>query len=264
MGGAPDFSKLARAAAISSGFSGAVQRVGPLGRVSGCRGCRRHGGFASPRGHNGLGTAGGGAGTCRGDAGARADPVLPPWQISVKGVPVLKEPNIRSAMEISPFRAHPCTQKPNPCQNGGTCSPRLESYECACQRGFSGAHCEKGEAGGAGTPSPRPRSSSVALGGAGSRVPTPAPAPCSEVGVRQELMAPGLRDPFPFPPQAVPSTKPPGSSPILASKPPKLRVSGRLAAKTGTCSQFTSPKTPVKPLQGLARCWHVPGDDSWG
>uniref|UniRef100_A0A8B9E6E2 Agrin n=1 Tax=Anser cygnoides TaxID=8845 RepID=A0A8B9E6E2_ANSCY len=90
VGGAPDFSKLARAAAISSGFSGAVQRVGP----------------------------------CR-------------------GVPVLKEPNIRSAIEISPFRAHPCTQKPNPCQNGGTCSPRLESYECACQRGFSGAHCEK-------------------------------------------------------------------------------------------------------------------------
>uniref|UniRef100_A0A8B9VHY7 Agrin n=1 Tax=Anas zonorhyncha TaxID=75864 RepID=A0A8B9VHY7_9AVES len=90
VGGAPDFSKLARAAAISSGFSGAVQRVGPR-----------------------------------------------------RGVPVLKEPNIRSAMEISPFRAHPCTQKPNPCQNGGSCSPRLESYECACQRGFSGAHCEK-------------------------------------------------------------------------------------------------------------------------
>lgn len=67
---------------------------------------------------------------------------------------MLKEPNIRSAIEISPFRAHPCTQKPNPCQNGGTCSPRLESYECACQRGFSGAHCEKGEAGGAGTPPP--------------------------------------------------------------------------------------------------------------
>lgn len=59
---------------------------------------------------------------------------------------MLKEQNIRRAIEISPFRGHPCTQKPNPCQNGGTCSPRLESYECACQRGFSGAHCEKGEA----------------------------------------------------------------------------------------------------------------------
>lgn len=58
---------------------------------------------------------------------------------------MLKEQNIRSAIEISPFRGHPCTQKPNPCQNGGTCTPRLESYECACQRGFSGAHCEKGE-----------------------------------------------------------------------------------------------------------------------
>ncbi|XP_008934634.1 PREDICTED: agrin-like, partial [Merops nubicus] len=89
VGGAPDFSKLARAAAISTSFDGAVQRI------------------------------------------------------SVKGVPVLKEQNIRRAVEISPFRGHPCTQKPNPCQNGGTCSPRLQSYECACQRGFSGAHCEK-------------------------------------------------------------------------------------------------------------------------
>uniref|UniRef100_A0A8C3PNT1 Agrin n=1 Tax=Calidris pygmaea TaxID=425635 RepID=A0A8C3PNT1_9CHAR len=79
VGGAPDFSKLARAAAISTSFNGAVQRVRAL-----------------------LGSLGQGSG-------------------------------------------HPCTRKPNPCQNGGTCSPRLESYECACQRGFSGAHCEKGE-----------------------------------------------------------------------------------------------------------------------
>ncbi|XP_030918401.1 agrin, partial [Geospiza fortis] len=57
VGGAPDFSKLARAAAISSGFEGAVQRI------------------------------------------------------SVGGVPVLKEQNIRSAREVSPFRGHPCTQK---------------------------------------------------------------------------------------------------------------------------------------------------------
>ncbi|XP_029818263.1 agrin [Manacus vitellinus] len=89
VGGAPDFSKLARAAAISTSFEGAVQRI------------------------------------------------------SIKGDPLLTEQNIRSAIEISPFRGHPCTQKPNPCQNGGTCSPRLESYECACQRGFHGAHCEK-------------------------------------------------------------------------------------------------------------------------
>ncbi|CAN8198748.1 unnamed protein product [Coccothraustes coccothraustes] len=89
VGGAPDFSKLARAAAISSGFEGAVQRI------------------------------------------------------SVGGVPVLKEQNIRSAREVSPFRGHPCTQKPNPCQHGGTCSPSLGSYQCSCHRGFSGAHCEK-------------------------------------------------------------------------------------------------------------------------
>ncbi|KYO31536.1 agrin isoform C [Alligator mississippiensis] len=89
VGGAPDFSKLARAAAISTSFDGALQRI------------------------------------------------------SIKGIPVLKKENIRSAIEISTFRSHPCTQKPNPCRNGGMCNPRLESYECACQRGFSGAHCEE-------------------------------------------------------------------------------------------------------------------------
>ncbi|XP_050838696.1 agrin [Serinus canaria] len=71
-----------------------------------------------------------------------AEPLLPP-QISVGGVPVLKEQNIRSAREVTPFRGHPCTQKPNPCQHGGTCSPSLGSYQCSCHRGFSGAHCEK-------------------------------------------------------------------------------------------------------------------------
>ncbi|XP_067329099.1 agrin isoform X4 [Anolis sagrei] len=89
VGGAPDFSKLARAAAMSTSFDGAIQKI------------------------------------------------------SIKGIPVLKEENIRSAIEISTFRSHPCTQKPSPCQNGGMCNPRMESYECACQRGFFGAHCEK-------------------------------------------------------------------------------------------------------------------------
>ncbi|XP_077168348.1 agrin isoform X5 [Paroedura picta] len=89
VGGAPDFSRLARAAAISTGFDGAIQKL------------------------------------------------------SIKGIPVLKEENIRSAIEISTFHSHPCTQKPSPCQNGGMCNPRLESYQCACQRGFFGAHCEK-------------------------------------------------------------------------------------------------------------------------
>ncbi|KAJ6658757.1 hypothetical protein lerEdw1_019678, partial [Lerista edwardsae] len=89
VGGAPDFSKLARAAAISTSFEGAIQKI------------------------------------------------------SMKGVLVLKEENIRSAVEISTFHSHPCTQKPSPCQNDGTCNPRMESYECACQRGFFGAHCEK-------------------------------------------------------------------------------------------------------------------------
>ncbi|NXU35218.1 AGRIN protein, partial [Drymodes brunneopygia] len=89
VGGAPDFSRLARAAAISSGFQGAIQRI------------------------------------------------------SLDGVPVLEEQNIRSARDVTAFRGHPCTQKPNPCHNGGTCRPSLGTYECSCQRGFSGAHCEK-------------------------------------------------------------------------------------------------------------------------
>ncbi|XP_077787491.1 agrin isoform X2 [Podarcis muralis] len=89
VGGAPDFSKLARAAAISTSFDGAIQRI------------------------------------------------------SIKGVPILKEENIRGAVEISSFRSHPCIQKPSPCQNGGMCSPRMESYECTCQRGSFGMHCEK-------------------------------------------------------------------------------------------------------------------------
>uniref|UniRef100_A0A8C0VJ11 Agrin n=1 Tax=Cyanistes caeruleus TaxID=156563 RepID=A0A8C0VJ11_CYACU len=108
VGGAPDFSRLARAAAISSGFQGAVQRI------------------------------------------------------SLEGVPVLQEQNIRSAREISPFRGHPCTQSPNPCQHGGTCSPSMGTYECSCHRGFSGAHCEKG---GGFSPSPRRARNSLAFPG---------------------------------------------------------------------------------------------------
>lgn len=169
VGGAPDFSKLARAAAISSGFSGAVQRVGPRraawGGCLGAGGAVRMGDLPVPGGTTGWERQEERQGRAVGMRGRGLTLCFPLWQISVKGVPVLKEPNIRSAMEISPFRAHPCTQKPNPCQNGGSCSPRLESYECACQRGFSGAHCEKGEAGGAGTPLPRPQSSSVVPGG---------------------------------------------------------------------------------------------------
>ncbi|XP_068096834.1 agrin isoform X5 [Hyperolius riggenbachi] len=89
VGGAPDFSKLARAAAVSTSFEGSIQKI------------------------------------------------------TIKGFPVLREENIRKAIEISPFDGHPCTQKPYPCQNGGLCTPKKESYDCVCQRGFSGAQCEK-------------------------------------------------------------------------------------------------------------------------
>ncbi|XP_072282510.1 agrin isoform X1 [Pyxicephalus adspersus] len=89
VGGAPNFSKLARAAAVSSSFEGSIQKL------------------------------------------------------TIKGFPLLREENIFNAIEISTFLDHPCTQKPYPCQNGGLCIPKKESYECVCQRGFSGGQCEK-------------------------------------------------------------------------------------------------------------------------
>ncbi|KAM7030447.1 LOW QUALITY PROTEIN: agrin [Acridotheres tristis] len=89
VGGAPDLSRLARAAAISGGFEGALQGI------------------------------------------------------SLGGVPVLQEQNIRSARDVSPFRGHPCSHRPGPCHHGGSCRPDLGSYECSCQRGFSGSHCER-------------------------------------------------------------------------------------------------------------------------
>ncbi|XP_072773349.1 agrin isoform X2 [Taeniopygia guttata] len=89
LGGAPDFSRLARAAAVSSGFEGALQKV------------------------------------------------------SVDGVPVLREQNVRAARQVVPFRGHPCTQEPNPCQPGGTCQPSMAGYQCSCHAGFAGARCEK-------------------------------------------------------------------------------------------------------------------------
>ena len=31
---------------------------------------------------------------------------------------------------------------PNPCQNGGTCTPNMNMYTCTCVGGYSGVNCE--------------------------------------------------------------------------------------------------------------------------
>ncbi|XP_069483255.1 pikachurin isoform X2 [Ambystoma mexicanum] len=36
---------------------------------------------------------------------------------------------------------HPCVNAP--CANGGSCRPKLDSYECDCPLGFDGKHCQK-------------------------------------------------------------------------------------------------------------------------
>nr|XP_033777434.1 agrin isoform X2 [Geotrypetes seraphini] len=89
VGGAPDFSKLARSAALSVSFDGAIQKI------------------------------------------------------TVGGIVILKEENIKRAIEISAYTHHPCMRKPSPCQNNGICTPKFESYECVCPRSFSGAQCDK-------------------------------------------------------------------------------------------------------------------------
>ncbi|XP_039611507.1 agrin isoform X5 [Polypterus senegalus] len=88
VGGAPDFSKLARAASINTGFTGAVQ------------------------------------------------------EIKLNGVAVLKESNAKKSIDVSIYEGHSCSRSPSVCLNGGECLPKLHDYECRCQHGFLGKHCE--------------------------------------------------------------------------------------------------------------------------
>uniref|UniRef100_A0A8B9HAT5 Agrin n=1 Tax=Astyanax mexicanus TaxID=7994 RepID=A0A8B9HAT5_ASTMX len=78
VGGAPDFSKVARAASLKSGFKGAIQKVKPE--------------------------------------------------------------NALHSSDVSMYSHHPCSG--DVCHNGGECVPMLDSYECVCPYGFTGAQCQ--------------------------------------------------------------------------------------------------------------------------
>ncbi|XP_051515917.1 agrin-like isoform X3 [Myxocyprinus asiaticus] len=86
VGGAADFRKVARAAAIKDGFKGAIQKI------------------------------------------------------TLMGIPILKADNALHSSDVSMYPHHPCSK--HVCENGGRCSPLLESYECVCRHGFVGQHCQ--------------------------------------------------------------------------------------------------------------------------
>lgn len=138
VGGAPDFSKLARGAAVSSGFDGAIQLV--WGRVP-ARFSTVQQRRATLYVDSVLGEG------CLIRERSRCDNGTPfPPQVSLSGHQLLTREHVLQAVDVSPFTDHPCTQASgNPCLNGGSCIPREATYECLCSGGFSGLHCEKGE-----------------------------------------------------------------------------------------------------------------------
>ncbi|XP_028308664.1 agrin isoform X3 [Gouania willdenowi] len=86
VGGAPDYSRLARVAALTEGFKGTIQKI------------------------------------------------------ILMGTPILREEHALRSINVATFQDHPCAQEA--CHNGGRCSPLLDGFECVCQGGFSGDHCQ--------------------------------------------------------------------------------------------------------------------------
>ncbi|XP_031422229.1 agrin isoform X3 [Clupea harengus] len=61
-------------------------------------------------------------------------------KITLMGTTILKPENALDSRDVSMFKSHPCSQAT--CQNGGRCNPLLDSFECVCQPGYMGNHCQ--------------------------------------------------------------------------------------------------------------------------
>ncbi|XP_051947304.1 agrin-like isoform X2 [Xyrauchen texanus] len=61
-------------------------------------------------------------------------------KITLMGISILKTDNALNSSDVSMYPHHPCSK--GVCENGGHCSPILDSYECICRPGFPGPHCQ--------------------------------------------------------------------------------------------------------------------------
>ncbi|XP_076133453.1 agrin [Alosa pseudoharengus] len=61
-------------------------------------------------------------------------------KITLMGTSILKPENALDSRDVSMFKSHPCSQ--STCMNAGRCNPLLDSFECACQPGYTGNRCQ--------------------------------------------------------------------------------------------------------------------------